>query len=137
MAPGGEKRGKSLVPKGQASPSSQETSDTAVQKIFPARTFLCAVSVVLVAKTPDCYGTSTCTVCSFCMGLGWRKRKEEKKSGCSIEFKLLDTRRTRRLTTIAMSYVICADKLWNTSQLALAKCSIYISFPPLCICVVC
>ena len=35
MAPGGEKRGKSLVPKGQASPSSQETSDTAVQKIFP------------------------------------------------------------------------------------------------------
>ena len=100
MAPGGEKRGKSLVPKGQASPSSQETSDTAVQKIFPARTFLCAVSVVLVAKTPDCYGTST--VCSFCMGLGWRKRKEEKKSGCSIELKLLDTRRTRRLTFLCL-----------------------------------
>ena len=70
-------------------------------------------------------------------GVGLEKEKGRKKSGCSIEFKLLDTRRTRRLTTIAMSYVICADKLWNTSQLALAKCSIYISFPPICICVVC
>ena len=76
MAPGGEKRGKSLVPKGQASPSSQETSDTAVQKIFPARTFLCAVSVVLVAKTPDCYGTST--VCSF-YAWGWVGERERKK----------------------------------------------------------
>ena len=75
MAPGGEKRGKSLVPKGQASPSSQETSDTAVQKIFPARTFLCAVSVVLVAKTPDCYGT----VCSFHAWVGLEKEKGRKK----------------------------------------------------------
>ena len=132
MAPGGEKRGKSLVPKGQASPSSQETSDTAVQKIFP----MCCLSGSRGQDT-RLLRYCTSTVCSFCMGLGWRKRKEEKKSGCSIEFKLLDTRRTRRLTTIAMSYVICADKLWNTSQLALAKCSIYISFPPLCICVVC
>ena len=79
MAPGGEKRGKSLVPKGQASPSSQETSDTAVQKIFPARTFLCAVSVVLVAKTPDCYGIVQVRYVHSVWGwVGERERKKKK-----------------------------------------------------------